>query len=71
MGSKKIFLKVTVLVHFEEIIFSLRRIWFPYKAENKNSKKGKNGKEEEIFESSNYGPFWEIIFSLRKILVSL
>ena len=37
-------------------------------AENKNSKKGKNGKEEKFFESSSFGPFLGNHFQPKKNL---
>ena len=57
MGSKKIFLKVSVLVHFREIVFSLRRNPVFLMAENRSPKMAKKGKGGRIWKAANMGYF--------------
>ena len=66
MGKRKKNLKVPVLVHFWEIIFNLRRIWFPYKAENETSKKGKKRLERKNLESCQYESFYVNLFQPKE-----
>ena len=58
MGRKKKFLKVPILVNFGKSFSALEKSWFPYKAENETSKKGKKRLGRKNLESCQYGSFY-------------